>query len=275
MDALSQYLIAAALGVVQGIAEFLPISSSGHLVIGTALLRDAAGASFSPDDSLRLNVSLHVGSLFSIVWVFREKTARCCAKRAVVRGDCSRDAAACGGGTQSAAQTIETGVFHTPGCGMLSDGRRRRCFSLVIVGGAESTELPSLQTYHALGIGLFQAFAVLPGISRSGSTISGGLLLGLDPKILSGVLVPHCDSRHLGIRAVLLLMRDQLAESTTNDVFGFGPLLVGLLVSFVVGLVSLKWLLRLISTGRWLIFAWYCAAVGSATIVWQLAVRAA
>ena len=115
-------------------------------------------------------------------------------------------------------------------------------------------------------IGLFQAAALVPGISRSGSTISGGLALGLKRDAAAAfsflMAVPVIGG------AALLEMKDIVSGElvVSNPI----PLLAGGITAFLVGLLTLRWLVSLIARGRLYWFAYYCVGAGTATVVWQL-----
>lgn len=266
MDVATQYLIALVLGVVQGVAEFLPISSSGHLVICTAIAREFSGVDFAPDDYLRLNVALHFGTLLSIVWVYRERLWQVLFNRRLCAAIVLATLPLVAIGLTPLKDQLQQ-AFATP----LTAGYCLLVTALVLAAAyrwrAESGTLETIGFRQAAGVGLFQAMALLPGISRSGSTISAGLLLGMERKSAADfsflIAVPAISG------AAILTAKDALSAPADSAVFGAGPLLAGAAVSCVVGLVVLRWLLGLIAKGRWLGFAWYCAAVGTATIIWQ------
>ncbi|NQV28795.1 MAG: undecaprenyl-diphosphate phosphatase [Rhodopirellula sp.] len=260
-----EILHAIILGIVQGIGEFLPISSSGHLVIADALLDQSAGAGGNENASkLLMNVVLHVGTLFSILIVYRKELwkLRLQPKVCLLIILASVPAGLLG----VLAKTQLEKVFETP----LVVGVALFATAAFLVGGQklERNELDydQLSFSKALVIGLFQAIALIPGISRSGSTISGGLLLGLKRDAAAAfsflMAVPVIGG------AALLEAKDVF---TGDLVVGAPlPLIVGGLTAFLVGLFTLRWLVSLIAKGRLYWFAYYCVGVGTATICWQL-----
>ncbi len=308
MDGESAIVKAILLGVVQGIAEFLPISSSGHLVIFGELINRAFGHQASDAENLHFNVALHFGTLLSILVVYRNEVLglfrmpRLCAAIVVA----TIPAAVVG---LSFKDELES-AFSTPllaGCCLLVTA------ALLAVGqrfGGNAKPLDEITQADALAVGLFQAVALLPGVSRSGSTISGGLLRGLRresaaafsfliaiPVIGGATLLTAKDvwkashDRETVAAASTLSARVDAADGEQTSVDAPGPssngtgatqadgadplaLAVGAVVSFFVGVLSLRWLMRLISQRRLHWFAWYCAAAGISTIVWQLAERA-
>ncbi|MEX0718525.1 MAG: undecaprenyl-diphosphate phosphatase [Planctomycetaceae bacterium] len=263
----AEYLEAIVLGVVQGIAEFLPISSSGHLVVCGAIWREATGKSASPADDLALNVALHVGSLFSILWVYRRDLW------ALARAGDWRLGAAIVIATIPTAivgllfqERFET-AFATPlvaGCGLLVTA----CL-LVLGQRLERGErgLAGITATRAAAIGAFQAAALVPGISRSGSTIAAGLFVGAKRDAAAAfsffIAIPAIGG------AAALTFRDAIVSGVAPT--NAGALALGAVVSFFVGVLALRGLLRVIARGKLHWFAAYCVIVGAGTIAWQLA----
>ena len=164
------------------------------------------------------------------------------------------------------AKDLFAEVFATP----LIAGIALFVTAALLVGGQklERNELDynQLSFGKALAIGCFQAAALVPGISRSGSTISSGLALGLKREAAAAfsflMAVPVIGG------AVLLEAKDVIfGDLIIGDPV---PLVVGGITAFVVGLLTLRWLVALIAKGRLYWFSYYCVAVGTATICWQL-----
>ena len=259
-----EILEAVILGIVQGIGEFLPISSSGHLVIAGELLELVTGNKKENDEKLLLNVVLHAGTLGSIlvvywkeVWELRVQPRVCmmlvlASIPAAFLGFTMKDYF-----EQVFATPLIAGVALFGTAGLLILGQRLEKSEL------NYEDLPLRKSFL---IGLFQAGALIPGISRSGSTIAGGLMLGLQRKSAAAfsflMAIPVIGG------AVLVEMRDIFKGETV--VGSPVALIVGAVVSFVVGLVCLKWMVGLIAKGKLHWFAYYCVAVGTATVVWQL-----
>lgn len=269
----AEYIEAAVLGAVQGVAEFLPISSSGHLVILGDIIHRITGREVDPEANLRMNVALHVGTLLSIFWVYRGDLWELRKRPRVVLGIIVATLPLVAIGLSPLKDMVKHG-FETPliagvcllvTAGLLAAAHRQE---------NNSRPLEDLTPISAGVIGLFQAVALFPGISRSGSTISGGLLLGFRRDVAANfsffIAIPAIAG------AAVLTLKDALTESpasASSAGYGWGPILLGTVISFLVGLVALRWLLRLISQHRLNWFAWYCAAVGTLTILWQLAER--
>ena len=248
------------LAVVQGLTEFLPVSSSGHLVIVEALLASQT------DDAAKLtvNVMLHAGTLFAVLAVYWSRIWRLLGSDAGLIGKIvvgTLPAAVVGIAVKKllpglASQTLLTGLMLWVTGAMLLAGSR--CPD-------GSTTYQRVTYAQALAIGTIQAIAILPGISRSGATIVAGVALGLrrDAAATFSFLlaIPVIGGASL-IEARELLTHDGPSIS-------LAVLLVGMLVAFLVGLVALRWLLRWLEQGRLHYFAWWCFPLGAAVVVWQ------
>ncbi len=251
----------AALAVVQGVTEFLPISSSGHLVVGAALLEQFGRP---VQDKLTVNIALHVGTLAAIiVFYWRRILALLGEDRRVVGlivvG--SIPAAVIGISLKlTATPLLESPV--TAGFMFPLTG------ALLIWSARHQTGQSSCRDLHyrqALIIGLFQAFAILPGISRSGATIVAGLSVGLkrsEAAAFSFLLaIPAIGGAGL-IESLELLK--QSPEGTPLVALG-----IGVLVSFLVGWASLAWLVNWLQEGRLYRFAWWVLLLGPVVLAWQ------
>lgn len=246
------------LAIVQGIAEFLPISSSGHLVIFGNLLGITKGTA-------TVNIVLHAGTLASILVVYRQRIFDLLSSdRRVI--------------PLLVIGTIPAGVIgilikkkfpyllESPliaGCMLLVTG----CLLLLLrYLPQRDGEYKKLTWAKAFEIGIFQAFAVMPGISRSGSTIVGGRLLGL--KNDDAVTFSFLLAIPVIAGATVLEVKDIISDGTGPiDPVTLG---VGAVVSFVVGIVALNWLIAWSRKGSLHLFAFWCIPVGIATIAWQL-----
>lgn len=267
------YTESIILGMVQGIAEFLPISSSGHLVIAGELLNKFNGKPIDLEQSgnaarLQMNVAVHVGTLFSILWVYRADLVRLLTQfrlsAAVVLATLPLVAIGL-----SPLKDVFESAFQNPlavGCLLWLTA------ALLLIGQrfeSNRVSLDQLNGAQALVIGLFQALALFPGVSRSGSTIAGGLLLGLRRESAAAfsffIAIPAISG------AAVLTIKDALeADAAPIDP---APLIIGAATACLVGVISLKWLLRIVSQRKLHYFAYYCAAVGTLTLLWQLAER--
>lgn len=273
-----QYLEMILLGVVQGIAEFLPISSSGHLLVLGAL-QEQLGAKL-PGDMLSTEIVLHAGTLLSILVVYWKRIWRLLGQDRRVIGLLAvgtLPAVAVGFPLHEYARLrallenpLLAGLMLPVSGALLLWSRRRQ---------SGETGYVEMTYTQALVIGLAQAFAILPGISRSGATIVAGLAVGLrrdSAAAYSFLLAIPATSG-----AIVLALKDLLpalaghssagasaaASSAARDL---AELAVGAGVSFVVGLVSLLILLKWLSSGRLHLFAYWCIGAGVAVIAWQV-----
>jgi undecaprenyl-diphosphatase len=253
------------LGVVQGITEFLPISSDGHLVVAGRLLALAGGPSLEHDDLLE-TIILHMGTLLAIFVVYWRAIGR-------LLGSDRRIIGLLIVGTIPAGIT---GLLLEKYCeewltNPLLTGAMLPLNGLVLFwigcrvqGTLSYTDLTYRQ---ALWIGLCQAAAPLPGISRSGTTIAGGLAVGLkreDAATFSFLLaIPAIAGA--GCVGILKLLQGRETASTPAG------LTIGAGISFLVGVGALLLFLRFLNAGRLNVFAWWCVILGAGLLCWQMA----
>jgi len=253
-----RYLV---LGVVQGITEFLPISSSGHLVLAQRFL------GIDPPGVL-LEALLHWGTLAAILVVFRSDLvalARSLTPNGTIEGrkEIGLIAAATvpivvlGLLLRSSIGTLFASL-HVLGASFLATG-----LLLALTGVVHRRAQRNQAGFvDALGIGLAQAAALLPGLSRSGATIAAGVFSGLTPRRAARfsflVAIPAL------FGAGLLSLWDAVRSGVGAP---WGGLAVGTVAAFVVGLLAIKTLLALVSSGRLWTFSIYCASVGIAVLV--------
>ncbi len=250
------------LAVIQGIAEFLPISSSGHVVVAAALF-DRLGHPMQ--QTVTVNVMLHLGTLGAIIVFYWGRICRLVGEDRRLIG-------------LLAVGTLPAAVIAPP---------LRWCFEgplespalagwMFFVTGAMLAWSPRIRpgqiscrelTYgRALLVGLFQALAVLPGISRSGATIVAGLACGLKREEAAAfsflLAIPIIGGAGL-VEMVGVLVKPSGAAP-------LGLLGLGAALSFAVGLASLAWLLGWLRKGRLHHFAWWVIPLGVAVIAWTL-----
>lgn len=257
------WLTVIIVGVVQGITEFLPISSDGHLLIVESLMESLAGVHL--DDPLTLNVALHGGTLLSIFVVYWNRIWRLLGEDRRVLG-------------LVIAGTIPAVVVGLPlkwYCEPILESTLMAGLMLPVTGillwtsGRRTpgdTDYPDITYRQALVIGAAQAFAILPGASRSGSTIAAALFLGIAPEAAATF------SFLLALPAVAGACLLVLLDAAGSDVgtipwFHLG---VGAFISFVTGVLALSWLRRWLQRGRFYQFAYWCIPVGITVVVWQL-----
>lgn len=253
------YYEAVVLGVVQGITEFLPISSDGHLVLAQAVLG-------VEEPGIVFEVLVHVGTLLSVLFFFRErlwklllsvfnpamKTERMMILLLVIG---TIPLAISGVLFESFYESFFS-PFYT-GLFLIVNG----CILLITRFIPKGTKRIGLTEAILIGIG--QAFAPFPGISRSGTTITTGMLAGVEPSEAAEysflLLIP-------AICGALVLKVDDLIAADLSE---FGPYLAAALVAAIVGFFAVAFLLRLIRKGKFEYFAYYCFAAGIAVLLLQ------
>jgi len=247
---------AIILGVIQGITEWLPVSSSGHLVL--------AQQYFGLDVPVAFDVILHFGTLLVVLVVFWRDIITILSSLFRLRWD------------ENTRLLLYIAIATLPIALVgffLKDFIKSLFQSTIAVGIAllvTGTVLyltkivkhkKDLGWRDAFFVGLAQAVALVPGISRSGSTISAGLLLGIKREKIARF------SFLIFIPAVIGAGVLELGELSSVE---FLPVLVGTLVSVVVGYVSLKWLLRMVKKGNFYHFSWYCWILGIVVLILAL-----
>ena len=255
------YLQTILLGIIQGIAEFLPISSSGHLVIAEALMHRFGLLEGSAEGNLQLNIALHFGTLLSILVIYFQDLLGLIKRPQVILAIIVATAplvivAVLKDWYEAANTPFMAGIGLCITASLLFITPR-------IDGGTRP--LDSIRLRDALIIGLFQVVAPLPGVSRSGTTIVAGLLTGLDRETAAKFSFLIAIPAILG--ASVVEAKDLLEQPATG--LELGPVLAGTVIAFLVGLASLKLLLRVIASRRLRMFGWYCLCVAWAVIIWQ------
>lgn len=259
------------LAVVQGVTEFLPVSSSGHLVIVAALMADGDVDKLDVSD---VNICLHGGTLVSIIvfyWLRIWKLLSTDRKLLLPLFVATIPAVVIGLGIKMTAADALLSSPLLAGCLLPVTGLILIWASRNATGDAECGDL-SLQ--QAALIGFSQALAILPGLSRSGTTISTGLRLGLSPNAAATfsflMAIPVIGGACL--LEIVSLAKDSSIASTTSDTNRLIHLGIGAAVAYTVGLVSLWFLVKWLERGRFQYFAAWCIPVGIGVIIWQLIV---
>lgn len=276
------WIDALILGIVQGLAEYLPISSSGHLEI----CREILGLEMNGADSLQFDVTLHVATvLFTIVVLWRQFVPLCTSFFGWKR---DHDFYYVLKILLSCIPVGIVGVFFKDsieaffGSGLTVVGVCLCITALLLSFAYFTTTRPELLAekrgleprikghditwWDAFIIGIAQAVAVLPGLSRSGTTIATGILLGdrRDKVAVFSffmVIIPILGEALLGIK-------DIIAGEGVGESVGTLPLVVGFIASFVVGCMACSWMLKIVKKGKLVWFAVYCLAVGILCICW-------
>ena len=269
---------ALILGLLQGLTEYLPVSSSGHLAIGSHILGIEA------EENLMFTVAVHVATVLSTLVVLGGEIIR------LVRGTFGPfNAGASGLARLNADQRymlnilvsmipiFVVGIFFKDtvesifGEGLLVVG----CCLLVTAGLlaysylSKPRQKESISLIDAFIIGIAQAVAVLPGLSRSGSTIATGLILGNNKAHMAQfsflMVIPP-------ILGEALLDTIKAAKEGFSAAFGdlsVMALVVGFVAAFVSGIAACKWMIGIVRRGKLIYFAYYCVAVGAVTLAYH------
>lgn len=273
------YLKAIILGLVQGLAEFLPISSSGHLTI----LQHFFG--IESEGVLVFTVLLHLGTLVAVFVVYwRDIVALCAELGRVIRDLCTgKGLQASKNETRRLGVMIIVATIPTALIGLLFNDLFERFYTnllyvgigLIITGtllfaaqrvGTANRQVMEMNYRNAVFIGIMQGVAITPGISRSGSTLFGGLLTGLDrefavrfaflisiPSILGSFIMELPEAIELGSKGVPM-----------------GPVFVGMLVAAVSGFLAIKAMIRVVVAKKLAIFSWYTWILGGVVLLYGI-----
>lgn len=256
---------AIILGIVEGLTEFLPISSTGHLIIAEDLIG-------YHDTSKLFTVVIQTGAILAVVWFYRRQLWQLFAD--IFKGD----TVARRFFLLWVLATIPAGV-----AGLLFDEQLEEyavpltVAIALIVGGVI---IWLIETYHkakpatgkaqferltvkqSIQVGLYQMLALVPGVSRSGATIMGGMLSGLDRVTATAF------SFYLGIPVLLIAGAYKLVTGDVSEVpGGSGALIAGLIASFISALVVVGWLLRYVSRHDFKAFAYYRIIFGFVLLI--------
>ena len=264
------WLQALWLGLIQGLTEYLPVSSSGHLTIASHLF------GIEGEEHLAFTVAVHVATVFStlvvlwkeIAWIFR----------GLFRFQYNDETRYVANIVVSMIPVGIVGVFFKDkveevfGSGLVIVGAMLIVTALLLTFSyyAKPRAKENISIKDAFIIGLAQAVAVLPGLSRSGSTIATGLLLGNNKARLAQfsflMVIPP-------ILGEALLDTVKMVKHGTAAVMGdisLGVLAVGFIAAFVSGCVACKWMINIVKRGKLVYFSIYCAIVGVITLLLSL-----
>lgn len=274
-------LDALILGIVQGLAEYLPISSSGHLEI----FREILGLDLSGADSLQFDVMLHVATVLSTIVVLWHEFVPLCKSFFTFKRDdnfyyvCKLLVSCIPVGIVGLCfkDTIETffGQELTLVGTCLCVTAALLAFSYIFRTRPLETDKLTGRTYKprdisfidAFVIGCAQAVAVLPGLSRSGTTIATGIIIGDKREQVAQfsffmVVIPILGEALLDMKKIFGIEAVDAAAGSSEAFIGIVPIVVGFLASFIVGCLACKWMLSLVKKGKLVWFALYCLIVG-------------
>ena len=244
-----QYIDTIILAILQGLTEFLPISSSGHLVIGQRLLNiNLPGNAFE--------VVLHLGTLMSVLTVFRGEI-----KAIIFNLSDSSNQYYISALVFGTIPALLVGLLLRDSISLIFDDIRFVSLSLICTGIMLITSKfivkrnVKLTLFIGLLIGLAQAAAIIPGISRSGATICMGILMGLS--------APKAARFSFLLSIPVIIGAGLLTAINIKTIpFGFDIVLLGIFFSYLVGWISLKWLLTILNSGKLYWFGVYCLIIG-------------
>lgn len=257
------YLKALVMGVVEGLTEFLPISSTGHLIIAGQLL------DFHDEKGKVFELVIQTGAMLAVVWEYRARFAlvlsgwigNAVARRFVINLAVAFMPAALLG--LAFGGLIKNHLFHAVPVAVA-----------FIVGGliilwverrprpARIENVDDMTWRDALKVGCAQAFALIPGTSRSGATIIGGMLFGLSRRVATEFSFFLAVPTLMAAGAYDLYKHRGLFSSADLGVFS-----VGIVAAFVSALLCIRWFVRYVSTHDFVLFAWYRIAFGIAVLI--------
>lgn len=260
------------LGAVQGLTEFLPISSSGHLVLAQSILN-------IEEPPLFFDVMLHFGTLMAVFIFFWRDIWEIVA--GIFGRNPNKGRSTSHYKTKKSARmfawyiiiaTIPTAIIAFILKKTIESAFENALFvsiTLLITGiilwlsGRIGQRGKTFNTLRAFIIGIAQGIAALPGISRSGTTISTALMMGLDGEQAARF------SLLMSIPAILGATILELKDIENIDV-SIGIVLLGMAIAFIVGYISIKFLVKILARGHFSRFAYYCWAIGILGIVWNI-----
>ena len=264
------WIQALILGVVQGLPEYLPVSSSGHLTIISSFF-GIDGA-----DNLQFTVAVHVATVLSTLVILWKEIDWIL--KGLFKFEMNEET--------KYALNILVSMIPVGIVGLFFKDRVEEAFGsgLLIVGVmlivtavlltfsylAKPRVKEHLSLWDAFVIGVAQACAVLPGLSRSGSTIATGLMLGNKKEKMAQFSFLMVIPPILG-EALLDILKAANGEDVIADSIGTFPLAVGFLAAFLSGCFACKLMISIVKKGKLIYFGYYCAVVGVAVLVYQLA----
>lgn len=257
------WFAALILGLIQGLTEFLPVSSSGHLEIGKAIL------GIDPVESLSFSIVVHGATVLSTIVVFRNDLWELII--GVSKFKWNWETRYVTMIVVSMIPVLIVGAFFKDYVEQFFDGNLAFVGAMLLV----TATLLSFSHYskkrekevnfgRALIIGVAQACAVLPGISRSGATIATGLITGVKKEKVARfsflmVLVPI-----IGANLMELMDREPTAQSSVSTT----ALIIGFIAAFISGWAACRWMIKIVSKSKLIYFAAYCVVVGVIAILW-------
>lgn len=274
-----EWLDALILGIVQGLTEYLPVSSSGHLEI----FKEILGIDLPSDENLEFSVLLHAATVLSTIVILWPMFKKLCVSFFTFKMDADFRYVC-----KILVSCIPVGIvgvfFKDYVEGLFSDGLMVvgicLCVTAVLLvfahyaGEREARRAKlgqpigrDITWWDSVVIGIAQAIAVLPGLSRSGTTIATGIILGDSKEKVAQfsflmVIIPI-------LGEALLDVKDMLEPGATSGEMGLLPMVVGFVAAFITGCAACSWMLSLVKKGKLWWFAVYCVIMGVICILWQ------
>lgn len=254
------------LGIVQGLTEFLPVSSSGHLELVKAIF----GGNYEDQQGLIITITLHAATAFSTIFVFRKDIAKILSDLLQFKKGENLDYSL--KIILSMIPAVFIGLFFEDFIASLFDGKIALVGMLLILtalllflADLVNENNNSLNYRNALSIGIIQAIAILPGISRSGATIALAVLLKIDRN----------QAARFSFLMVIPLILGSMAKSIidgdlSEDGVALFPLTIGFISAFITGVFACRWMVALVKKSQLKYFGFYCIVVGVLAIIMSL-----
>ncbi len=259
-------LEAIILGIIQGLTEFLPVSSSGHLELAKAILGDDA----VPQESLTFTVILHFATALSTLVIFRKEVAEIF--KGLFQFKWNAETQFCFKIIISMLPAVVVGLLFEEQLESLFAGKILLVGAMLLITAllllladkAKNTN-KNVSNANALIIGFSQAIAMLPGISRSGATISTSVLLGID----------RTKAAKFSFLMVVPLIFGKIAKDVLGGDINFKssemiPMSVGFIAAFISGLLACQWMIAIVKKSKLSYFSIYCAIVGIVAIAFSI-----
>lgn len=259
---------ALVLGLIQGLTEYLPVSSSGHLAIGAHLF------GINGEDNLTFTIMVHVATVLSTLVILWKEIDWIL--KGLFKFQMNEETKYALNIVISMIPVGVVGLFFKDkveevfGSGLLIVGIMLLVTACLLTFSyfAKPRQKENISPLHAFIIGLGQALAVLPGLSRSGTTIATGLLLGDKKEKMAQFSFLMVIPPILG-EALLDLLMGLKGEEALGGIDAF-PMIVGFVAAFVSGCLACKWMINIVKKGKLVYFGIYCAIAGAVTIICSL-----
>ncbi len=256
---------ALVLGLLQGLTEYLPVSSSGHLAIGSAIF------GINGEDNLAFTILVHVATVLSTLVILWKEIDWIL--RGLFKFKMNEETKYFINIVISMIPVGIVGVFFKDtveeifGSGLLIVGCMLIVTALLLTFSyyAKPRQRENISPWHAFVIGLSQALAVLPGLSRSGTTIATGLLLGNKKEKMAQFSFLMVIPPILG-EALLDVLKAVKGEEAFGGIDTL-PMVVGFVAAFVSGCLACKWMIDIVKKGKLVYFGIYCALAGAVTVI--------